>query len=197
MRAELKMSILSPLTLWCAQKMFSMEIKSVEEDQQSQSSNGMVWLIDWLIDCVCAVTRELGGIPSDGIDRHNWTVHLVRIAHPLPNHDWALILLPGPIQPWPIQPLCGLGGCVMGCHHYCALLPACDLPGDGSDTELYTRGRRRRLRLDHVFLACERPEMVQGPTIQHRHFSRRQQERQCVTCSKPHCIFLIFLHPTF
>lgn len=155
----------------------------------------MLW-VGWLIDCVCAVTGELGGIPSDGFDRHNWTLHLVRIAHPLPHHDWALILPPGPIQPWPIRPLCGLGRGVVGRHHYCALLPARDLPCDGNDIELYARGRRRRLHLDHVFLACECPEMVQGPAIQYRHFSPRQQEWHCVICSKPRCFFLLSLSYT-
>lgn len=146
--------------------------------------------------CVCAVTGELGGIPSDGINRHNWTVHLVRIAHPLPNHDRPLILPPGPIQPWPIQPLCGLGGGVVGCHHYRALLPARDLPSDGIDIELYAGGRRRRLRFDYVLLACERSEMVQGPAIQYRHVTPRRQEQQCVICmySKPRYIFYLFYY---
>lgn len=107
-----------------------------------------------------AVVRELGGIPSHGIDRHYRPVHILCFTDTVPHHHRSEDVPCRALQPGLLWRTSRVGGRGVGRHYHRALLPAGCVPGDQTHAQLRARGRGWRLLLSHGRMAPLRPQVV-------------------------------------
>jgi hypothetical protein len=111
---------------------------------------------------ICTVSRQPGGVPGDGINRDDRTVHLIRSADPVPCDAGAQALRAGALQSGPLRRARRLRRRALGGHHHRALLAARHVPSHQGHAQLHASRRRWPLhpRADVVGLQCQ--ALVQG-----------------------------------
>lgn len=122
-----------------------------------------------LTPLVVAVSGKLGGVPSDGVDRHHRALRCVRDANLLQDHAGTQLLRCRALQPRSIWRDGGLGCSSLGGDHHGPLLLAGCVPHHEGHSQLHPGGGRRPAHPHRGIMAAERKTLVQGAHHKHQH----------------------------
>jgi amino acid permease (GABA permease) len=114
-----------------------------------------------------AVTGEHSGVPSNGVDRNDWTVHSIRNPDYIESDACAQHLRTWTIQPGKIRNGSRVGGSPVGCNHISPLLLTRGISHNSRDTQLHSGGSCWFGGHNPLILAFQCPPLVYGSHLQH------------------------------